>query len=377
MKCRAVCSGNTDTCERLTMENALLEQNAHSPRTVDRSGTVPRVSIVIKALNEAHNIGRTVDSIWRATEGLAVEVILADSLSTDDTVGIALGRGADVVQLESAHDRSCGVGPQLGYQYSRGEFIFLVDGDMEIVPGFIERALAVMDRDPSIAGVAGQIEEMSLENRVFAQRLQRNRGLTAVGPVDQLDMGGIYRRSAIEDVGYFSNGSLHSYEELELGCRLRAAGWKMQRLDGHSVRHYGHELPRYQLLMRRYRSRYAWGPGELLRAGLGKPWFGNAIKTAKAYLVVIAGWALLCGAALMLPWTALPLGVALLAQPVFLALLMLKRRSISDGLFTYASWNVFALGTLRGFMRTPKDPTRWIPSKRIAATHVTATDRAG
>lgn len=377
MRCRAVCSGNTDTCKRLIMEKALFERNVISSRATNGNGAAPRVSIVIKALNEAHNIGRTVDSIWRATEGMTVEVILADSLSTDDTVGIALDKGADVVQLESVHDRSCGVGPQLGYQYSRGEYIFLVDGDMEIVPGFIERALAVMDRDPSIAGVAGQIEEMSLENRVFAQRLQRNRGLTAVGPVEQLDMGGIYRRSAIEDVGYFSNGSLHSYEELELGCRLRAAGWKMQRLDGHSVRHYGHELPRYQLLMRRYRSRYAWGPGELLRAGLGKPWFGNAIKTAKAYLVVIAGWAILCVSVAMLPRTALPLGAALLAQPVFLVMLMLKRRSISDGLFTYASWNVFALGTLRGFMRTPKDPKRWIPSKRISATHMAATDRAG
>lgn len=325
----------------------------------------PELTIVIKALNEARNIGRTVECARQAAGGFATEVILADSLSEDDTVAIALSKGAKAVQLDHAQDRSCGAGPQLGYQYAQGDFIFLVDGDMEIVPGFIEQAIALMRADEKVAGVGGLMEEMTLDNKVFAARLRRNKSLTHIGNVDRLDGGGIYRRSALAQVGYFSNRNLHSYEELELGCRLLAAGWRLVRIASPSVRHYGHPLPRYRLLMRRYRSRYAWGPGELLRAALGKPWFARAAREVRAYLVVLAGWLSLMVGLLLMPWSMWPLGLGLAFQPALLVGLVLKRASLADGVFTYASWNVFALGTIRGFIRAQVDPDERIPSRWV------------
>ena len=42
-----------------------------------------------------------------------------------------------IVQLSRMEDRSCGSGAQLGFQYSRGRYLMLMDGDMELRAGFV------------------------------------------------------------------------------------------------------------------------------------------------------------------------------------------------------------------------------------------------
>ena len=71
-------------------------------------------------------------------ESVGGEVILADSYSTDRTVKIASRYPVRIVQLRHPEERCCGVGPQLGYQYAQGEFIYLMDGDMTLLEGFLE-----------------------------------------------------------------------------------------------------------------------------------------------------------------------------------------------------------------------------------------------
>src|SRR5580704_7273961 len=85
----------------------------------------PRVSIIIKALNEERNIAAAIESAIAALAGLDGEVILADSLSTDQTVAIARRYPITIATLKSIEARSCGAGAQLGFQHSKGEFICL------------------------------------------------------------------------------------------------------------------------------------------------------------------------------------------------------------------------------------------------------------
>ena len=101
------------------------------------------VTIVIKALNEEARIARAIASALdalaaSAQAGLgAGEVVLADSRSSDRTVEIASGFPIRIARLADGVRRSCGIGPQLGYQYARGRFVCLIDGDMALDPGFL------------------------------------------------------------------------------------------------------------------------------------------------------------------------------------------------------------------------------------------------
>ena len=94
------------------------------------------LSIVIKAFNEEKKIARAIESALTAADELAplrVEVVLADSLSSDNTVAVASRYTVNIVQLCHAQDRGCGAGVQLGYEWARGEWVYLMDGDTRVV----------------------------------------------------------------------------------------------------------------------------------------------------------------------------------------------------------------------------------------------------
>jgi len=316
------------------------------------------VSIVIKALNEERGIAATLESALRAIESVGGEVILADSCSTDRTVEIARRYPVRIVQLAHPEERCCGVGPQLGYQSARGEFIYLMDGDMELLDGFLEQALTFMQQHPDIAGVGGRVLEMNLSNPEYQTRQALWAELNA-GPSRRLDGGGLYRRSAIEAAGYFSDRNLHSYEEFDLAARLRALGWGFWRLPINATSHYGHETQPYRLLWRRWRSGYLWGIGELLRASAREPRQRlllalQEVREIRLYAAVLVWWATLL-TLMMLPISATERVTAVLALLLApLVLMSWRKRSVARGLYAVASCCFNAAGMLRGLLQKPR-----------------------
>ena len=325
------------------------------------------VSVIIKALNEEKRISATIESALRAVNEVGGEVILADSYSTDRTVELAQRYPIRVVQLANPEERCCGVGPQLGYQHSRGKFVYILDGDMEMEGGFFAQAIAFMVEHPEVAGVGGRTVEQNTESLEYVSRNERVLDHMRPGEVDRLDGGALYRRSAIEAAGYFSDRNLHSYEEFELALRLRALGWRLWRLPVDTAKHYGHDAPPYQLLRRRWKTGYILGLGELVRAAAGQRQLRlvlTSIKELRLYLGVLCWWVLLLSVPFW-PTTALlriVIFAAFLTAPVFL--MTWRKRSLSKALYALVSWCVNAAGLVRGFLR-PQRPARETIASRI------------
>ncbi|MGH8821253.1 MAG: glycosyltransferase family 2 protein, partial [Rhodoferax sp.] len=150
------------------------------------------MSIIIKAFNEENRISASIESALRAVATLDGEVILADSFSIDRTVELAKRYPIRIVQLAHAHERCCGAGPQLGYQHSRGEFVYILDGDMQMLEGFLERALAFMKEHEEVAGVGGRVIEKNTKSLEYVTRGERDCAHFSPGLVDRLDGGGLY-----------------------------------------------------------------------------------------------------------------------------------------------------------------------------------------
>ena len=312
-----------------------------------------RVSVVIKVLNEEQRIAQTLECALRAVKAVGGEVVLADSCSTDRTLEIASNYPISVVQLAHPHERSCGIGAQLGFQRTRGEFIYILDGDMHLREDFLPQALSFLRGHPHIAGVGGRIVEQNLDSLEFKSRSERQR-VEATGMADRLDCGGLYRRSAIASAGYFADRNLHSYEEFDLAARLRCLGWDLWRMPVDAVSHFGHDTPPYALLMRRWRSRYICGLGEVLRAAWGEPHLQMVLREVRE-LRIYAGMLGLLSLVLVLllwpapPWPRLGWAAALLIAPV--ALMTWRKRSLERGMYAVVSWGFNALGLLRGLLR--------------------------
>ncbi|MDP3759596.1 MAG: glycosyltransferase [Ramlibacter sp.] len=327
-----------------------------------------RVSVVIKALNEEENICAAIESCLAAVAEVGGEVILADSHSTDRTVELASRYPIRIVQLANPGERCCGVGPQLGYQHSFGEYVYIMDGDMRMLRGFLPQALMFLAQHPEVAGIGGRVVELNSESMEYRERALRAAVHLAPGEVDRLDGGGLYRRLAIAETGYFSDRNLHSYEEFDLAVRLRSLGWKLWRLPVKAVTHYGHESPPYQLLLRRWRSLYACGLGELVRAATGERQMRLILRGARElriYTAVLVWWAVLL-AALLWPAPAparLAVFAALAAAP--LLVMLWRKRSLRRAAYSVVSWCFNAAGLVRGLLRARRPAREPIESRVI------------
>ena len=318
------------------------------------------VSVVIKTLNEERNIARAIESALAALAPVGGEVIVADSHSTDRTLEIARQHPVRIARLADPTERCCGIGPQLGYQWARGRYIYILDGDMRMHAGFLAEAVAFLAANPRAAGVGGQVVEQNTTSLEFRARVERGTAHMRPGRVDRLDMGGLYRRSAVDAIGYFSDRNLHSYEELDLALRLTMAGWELHRIAAPAVDHFGHDMPAWRLLRKRWTSHYADGIGELVRTARNREHLLAIWRTAREahiYLgfVLWVAAVLGCSAVLLLvrPTAGLA-ALALLAVP-WLAM-SLRKRSLVKASYSLVSWVVMGAAMVRGVLRRRTDP---------------------
>ena len=320
------------------------------------------VTVGIKALNEEKHIAEALRSALEATASVEGEVILADSGSTDRTIAIAEQyESVRIFQLANPHERSCGVGAQLAFQHARGRYFYILDGDMVLSPVFMKAGIEFLERNAEFAAVGGIVEQVNLDGEEYRIRqavAEQDAGWQP-GIVDRLDCGGLYRTSAISELGYFADRNLHSFEEFELGARLRSRGWKLARLNIPAVKHYGHTTGGYRLLQRRFKSGYIDGAGEVFRSAIGHKHVFDVFKRLGhiPYGIVTLLWWLLVVCLIVFA----PVYAAIVALVSF-GLLCVRRKSVQLGLYSFVMWNIYAIGLVRGFFRTRSSPTKPIAS---------------
>lgn len=313
-----------------------------------------KISVIIKTYNEQAGIAKTIVSIRDNLADYPHEIIVADSLSTDDTQTIALANGAKVVTLENGDERCCGVGHQLGYLHAQGEFLLLMDGDMELAEGFIEQGLAFLESHPDYAGVAGMVEMDDASSYEFKSRKQRLHKIYPVGDCGHLGGGGLYIKSAIEKIGYLTNRNLHAYEEAELGMRLKHAGYKLHRLAIPYFSHTSYDMSSVELMKYRWRSGYLFASGELLKSAWAKPHFKDALHVVKNEAIFTLYLAVL--AVSLLSFDASLIGFMLFPLVAFFILKAIKNNSLRDALQSVINLSVFSAGLVRGLSCRLKDP---------------------
>lgn len=225
---------------------------------------------------------------------------------------------------------------------------------MELENGFIDRGIAFLETHPEYAGVAGTVEIDDAANYEFTSRKQRIHKVYPLDDCDHLGSGGLYRRSAIESIGYLTNRNLHSYEEAELGIRLHDAGYKLHRLDVPYFRHTFHTMPTIKMMQYRWKHGFLWASGELLRCSWGKHYFRKALRIVKNEAMFTVYLLTLLIA--ILSFNVCVISVALSPLLAFMAIKKIKNRFLISGLQSVMNLAVFSAGLIKGLTRPVRDP---------------------
>jgi glycosyltransferase involved in cell wall biosynthesis len=230
------------------------------------------LSVIIVTKNEAANIAACIESVLADTKDLTTEVIVVDSRSDDATVDIARRYPVTVAQFRPEALMTSDAGRYVGTQISTGRCLCYVDGDMIMVPGWIPKAVELLENG-GVAGVSGLLfrvypgEGLSFEHREN----------DPLGYVHGFGGAGVYCGDAIRSVGPF-NPFMRGEGERELGYRLRQTGAKLLRVEIPMVYHM--EKPRTREEIDEKAGMFA-GVGQILRRYPGREIFFSLLRSNK------------------------------------------------------------------------------------------------
>lgn len=245
-----------------------------------------QLGFVVIGRNEGERLVRCLQSLRNQCSDKA-PIVYVDSGSTDGSVEFAKSVDADVVSLDLSKPFTMARGRNAGWQflqqrYPEIQYIQFLDGDCELIPGWLEQALKVMESDPSLAIVCGRRRERFPDESVY-NLLADMEWNTPVGEAKASGGDALIRMSAISEVNGY-NPAMICGEEPEMCIRLRQRGWKIQRIAADMTKHdmamhhfnqwwkrmtragwsvaegcamYGQSDERY--MVREYRSGWLWG----------------------------------------------------------------------------------------------------------------------
>ena len=194
------------------------------------------VGVVAIGRNEGERLRRCLESVV----GQVTAVVYVDSGSTDGSVAMARSLGVEVVELDLTSPFTAARARNAGFERLRERlpglrYVQFVDGDCEVVAGWLEAARTALEADPGLAVVCGRRRERSPERSLY-NRLADLEWDTPVGPTKSCGGDAMIRVGPLRAVGGY-DPTLIAGEEPDLCLRLRRTGRTILRLDAEMTRH--------------------------------------------------------------------------------------------------------------------------------------------
>lgn len=296
----------------------------------------------VDAVVIGRNEGARLIACLASLQGQVGRIIYVDSGSTDGSVQAATQAGAEVVPLDMSQPFTAARARNAGLALCRADFVQFIDGDCRVQPNWVAAALAHLQADPACAVVCGRRRETDAAASVY-NRLCDIEWNTPVGAALACGGDALMRRAALADVDGF-DPELIAGEEPDLCLRLRAAGWRVWRLDAEMTLHDANIHSFGQWWRRTRRAGYAFAQGA---ARHGAPPERHWVTETRRALLwgVLLPLGIVLGA--LLWW---PMALLALAYPV--QVLRLARRSgdWSWALFTVLGKFAEGGGALRYYL---------------------------
>lgn len=216
---------------------------------------VTRVSAIVPTLGRSPHLQPCLEALRRDGGG-DLEILLVAQGTESDPAASAL---ADRV-LSLPENAGFARANNLALATARGDFLATVNDDAVVDPGWCAALVAALDERPRVAAAQGVQLKLDDPRRIDGCGLAWNRSWQAVqighgepepaaarAPVEIFGVSAtaaIYRREALAAVGgpsleAFDARLFAYYEDVDLACRLRAAGYRALLVPAARARHAG------------------------------------------------------------------------------------------------------------------------------------------
>ena len=303
---------------------------------------IPESNQTVAIIAIGRNEGDRLKSCLSAAMAGARTVVYVDSGSEDGSAEYAASVGCIVVQLDPAQPFSAARARNEGFACVMEhepdvDLVQFVDGDCDLVDGWLERGVAALNERPDVAIACGHVREIHPEATVY-NKLCDLEWQQMPGEIGAC--GGIFmvRAEAFRAAGGF-RADVIAGEEPEFCVRARRAGWKILQVDAAMARHDAAMTRFSQWGRRALRSGHAYAQVAALHGKSDERYYVRDCRR-----IWIWGLVLPAGALCLAPFTY---GLSLAAMLILYALQFVriyfggkKRGWTSGDAMTYAFFTV-------------------------------------
>jgi len=214
----------------------------------------PRVSVVIPSWNGSAWLDVVLPTLERQ-RFRDFEAIVVDNGSTDGSAEQLRERRPWVHVVALSRNLGFAAAVNRGIERARGEYVALVNNDMELHEDFLGALVAGLDSSPGAASVTAKMLTLDARDvidgagdvlRWSGVVMPRGRGERDRGQYDApaevfSACGGaaLYRRAAFDEVGLFDEAFFAQMEDVDWGFRARLKGHGCRYVPGAVVYHAG------------------------------------------------------------------------------------------------------------------------------------------
>ena len=225
------------------------------------------LSIIIVSWQVKDSLSRCLNSIREASPRLEYEVIVVDNASRDGSAALVRRDCAWVHLLENSRNLGFAAASNRALQESRGRYLLLLNPDTVVRPGSLEEMVSFLDTHPAAGAAGGRLlnpdgsgqpsvrafpsfqsgleqftilGDLGFFRRVRHRYLMKSFNYSRPAPVDQPMGAALFlRKEAGEKVGWLDEDFFLYFEEVDLCCRLRQAGFEIWYNPACRIVHYG------------------------------------------------------------------------------------------------------------------------------------------
>jgi GT2 family glycosyltransferase len=201
---------------------------------------VPRISAILLAYNQAPQLRRAIPALESSHSRDRLEILVLDCASTDGTSALYT-EFPSVNILRLPHHLGAARAFNIATRTAKGEFLFFVSPDVEVLPDTAEILASALDEDPVtmaacplLTDAAGQPtphiyplpNPAALPTGPLAPIIPTD--LTAPTPIEYPTLDALLvRRGFVQAMNYFDQRYGHYWVDAELAMQIRRAGKKI------------------------------------------------------------------------------------------------------------------------------------------------------
>lgn len=197
------------------------------------------ISVIVPVKNGGAGFRKCLSALTHAMSPSNELIVVADG-DTDGSWQVAEEFGAKVLRIPVS--RGPARARNLGAQSAQGDILFFIDADVVPAPNAILQVEAAFSRDPQLAALFGSYDEEPAESNFLSQ--YKNLSHHYVHQISNEEAStfwagcGAIRRPIFLKLGGFDE-SYHKpcIEDIELGYRLKKAGYRIRLFKDLQVKH--------------------------------------------------------------------------------------------------------------------------------------------